>query len=64
MTENYDAVKFLVFHLLSGSREKGSTVFAAVCVLGLSKAGLEPLVLSGVCRTSGLCVQIDQRRTQ
>lgn len=38
MTESCDAVKFLVFHLLNGSREKGSTVFEAVCVLGLRKA--------------------------
>lgn len=44
MTESCDAVKFLMFHSLSVSREKISTVFAAVCVLGLSKAGLEPLV--------------------
>lgn len=61
MTESYDAVKFLMFHSLSERREKGSTVFAAVCVLGLSKAGLEPLIKSGVCRTSALSVQIDQR---
>lgn len=44
MTESYDAVKFLMFCSLNESREKGSTVFAAVHVLGLSKAGLEPLV--------------------
>lgn len=32
MTESYDAVEFLMFHLLSGSREKCSIVFAAVCI--------------------------------
>lgn len=61
MTQSCDAVKFLMFHSLSESREKGSTVFAAVGILGLSKVGLEPVVKSGVCRTSGLSVQIDQR---
>lgn len=64
MTESCDAVKFLMFHLLSESREKSSAVIEAVCVLGLSKACLKPLVYSGVCRASGLSVQIDQRMNQ